>query len=66
MNDVVIQSLADSSNAMVENVGTAVGLVTSQLEAMVTTIAGQPILLLGVGVWLVGAGVGLAKRLIRG
>lgn len=44
---------------------TAVTAVTSGLNSTVTTITGDPIMLLSVAVPFVGATIGLAKRLLR-
>ena len=48
------------------NLGTVFTEVTGWLGDIVSTITGSPILLLGLGIFTVGAVIGLAYRLIRG
>lgn len=48
------------------NLGTVFTQVASWLGDIVSTITGSPILLLGLGIFVVGAVIGLAYRLIRG
>ena len=48
------------------NLGTVFTQVTTWLSSIVSTITGSPILLLGLGIFVVGAVIGLAYRLIRG
>lgn len=45
-------------------VKTVVSFLFEQFSALVTTIAATPILLLPVGIFMAGAVIGLAKRLI--
>ena len=49
-----------------ENLGTVFTQVTTWLTNIVTTITSSPILLMGLGIFVVGAVIGLAYRLIRG
>ena len=51
------------SNALA-NLQTGVDFIVTQFGTMVSTIANTPILLVGVGVFVVGAAIGLARRLI--
>ena len=48
------------------NLGTAVTAVIGYMGEMVTEIVGNPILLIPVAIFLAGAAIGLANRLIRG
>lgn len=58
--------LADGTvNADLTGVTTVVTFLFSQFSALVTTIASQPLLLLSTGIFLSGAIIGLAKRLIH-
>lgn len=49
-----------------ENLATVFTQVTSWMGSIVTTITGNPIYLLGLGIWVTGAVIGLGYRLIRG
>lgn len=51
------------TNAL-SNLQTGVDFIVTQFGTMVSTIAGTPILLVGVGIFVVGAAIGLARRLI--
>lgn len=48
------------------NLGTVFTQVTTWLGNIVGTITGSPILLVGLGIFVTGAVIGLAYRLIRG
>ncbi|MDE6670639.1 MAG: hypothetical protein K2K16_00430 [Ruminococcus sp.] len=50
---------------MPENFTTALTLVWSQIDSCVTTISGNPMMLLAVAIPVAGAVIGLAKRLLR-
>lgn len=50
---------------MPENFTTALSAVWSQIDSCVTTITGNPMLLLSVAIPVAGAIIGLAKRLLR-
>lgn len=50
---------------MPENWTTVVGAVTTGMTNVVTTIKGEPLLLIGFGLSFVGGCIGLAKRLFR-
>lgn len=51
------------TNAL-SNLQTGVDFIVTQFGTMVSTIANTPILLVGVGIFVVGAAIGLARRLI--
>ena len=51
------------TNAL-SNLQTGVDFIVKQFTTMVSTIADTPILLVGVGIFVVGAAIGLARRLI--
>lgn len=53
------------SGAM-EGLTTVVTWLTGQFSGMLSTIVAEPILLLSVGIFALGAVIGLAHRLIRG
>ena len=47
-----------------EVLGTVMTFVTGQFSSMVTTISSQPLMLIPVGVFVVGASIGLVKRVL--
>ena len=47
-----------------EALGTAVTFMTGQFSSMVSTISGEPLMLIPVGVFVIGASIGLVKRVI--
>ena len=47
-----------------ETLGTVITEIMGYMSEMITTISSQPLLLISVGIFLVGAAIGLAKRLI--
>lgn len=49
-----------------DNLTTAWTWITGRMSAIVDTITGNPIYLLGLGFWTVGGAIGLGYRLIRG
>ena len=49
-----------------DNLGTVFTQVSGWIGEIVTTITGAPILLVGLGIFVTGAVIGLAYRLIRG
>lgn len=55
----------DTSSAL-SNLTTAFEFIQTSMTGMVTTILSEPILLIPVGIFVAGAGIGLAMRLIRG
>lgn len=48
------------------NLGTVFTQITSWVTSIVSTITASPVLLIGLGIFVVGAIIGLAYRLIRG
>lgn len=58
--------LAATTSNDLTNLGTVFTQVTSWLSSIVTTITSSPILLVGLGIFVTGAVIGLAYRLIRG
>ena len=48
------------------NLSTAFTQITTWMGNMVTVISSDPLYLLALGVWIVGAVIGLGYRLIRG
>lgn len=68
VSDVVVTPLVDGATGTISAGLTGVQSVVSYLFTefgnLVTTIASQPLLLLPVGVFVCGAIIGLAKRLI--
>lgn len=49
-----------------ENLGTVFTTITGWVASIVSTITSSPILLTGLGIFVVGAVIGLAYRLIHG
>ena len=47
-----------------ESLTTVMTFVTGQFSSMVTTISGQPLMLIPVGIFVVGASIGLVKRVL--
>ena len=47
-----------------ESLATVMTFVTTQFSSMVTTISGQPLMLIPVGIFVVGASIGLVKRVL--
>lgn len=48
------------------NLGTLWTQITSWIGEVVSTITSHPLLMVGLGIFVVGATIGLAQRLIRG
>lgn len=53
-------------NAGIQNLGTLFTWITSRMGTLVNTITSSPVLMIGLGIFVVGAVIGLAYRLIRG
>jgi len=53
----------EPANAMT-NLGTVFTQITTWMSSMISTITGEPILLIGLGIFVVGAVIGLCRRLI--
>lgn len=66
MYDVQVMAEGDTINATLDGVKTVVTYLFGEFGNLVTTIASQPLLLLPTGIFIAGAIIGLAKRLIRG
>lgn len=54
------------ADAGLTNLGTLFTTITGWVSSLVSTITSSPILMLTLGVFIVGAVIGLAYRLIRG
>lgn len=61
-----MSTLNASANTDLANLGTTFTQITNWLRDIVSTITGSPVLLIGLGIFVVGAVIGLAYRLIRG
>ena len=48
------------------NLGTVFTQITSWVQSIVTTITASPVLMIGLGIFVVGGVIGLGYRLIRG
>lgn len=49
-----------------DNLGVLFTTITGWMSTLVTTITSSPVLMIGLGIFVVGAVIGLAYRLIRG
>ncbi len=58
--------LATLEVSALTNLTTAFDFIKTVFSGMVTLIMSEPILLIPVGIFVAGAGIGLAMRLIRG
>lgn len=56
--------LLAEANVGMTSLGTLFTTITGWMSSLVTTIASEPLLLLPVGIFIVGAVIGLASRLI--
>lgn len=54
------------SDAAMNNLQTVFTTVTGFMQSIVSTITSAPLLMLGLGIFVIGAVIGLAYRLIRG
>lgn len=59
-------TLSASSDSAMTNLGTLFTTITGWISSIVSTITSSPILMLTLGIFVVGAVIGLAYRLIRG
>lgn len=57
---------ATTANQGITNLTTLFGTFTGWMTEIVNTITSSPILMLSLGIFVVGAVIGLAYRLIRG
>ena len=55
-----------ANDAGITNLSTLFQTLTGWMQTIVSTITSSPILMLGLGIFVVGAVIGLAYRLIRG
>lgn len=55
-----------ASDTGLTNLGTLFTTITGWIASIVTTITSSPVLMLTLGIFVVGAVIGLAYRLIRG
>lgn len=62
----LIMPLTVTEGADLSNLGVVFTQITSWVTSIVSTITASPILLVGLGIFVVGAIIGLAYRLIRG
>ena len=58
-------TLSTTPSTGLENLGTVFTQIGTWMTAMVTTITSSPILLVGLGIFVFGAVIGLAYRLIK-
>lgn len=61
----MIIPLLNTTNEL-SNLGTLWTQITSWIGEVVSTITSHPLLMVGLGIFVVGATIGLAQRLIRG
>lgn len=54
------------ADAGMTNLGTLFTSITGWMTSIVTTITSSPVLMIGLGIFVTGAVIGLAYRLIRG
>lgn len=55
---------AVATNVMPESVETAVTFIVNQLTSVMGIVTQNPVLCLGIAIWVAGAGIGLFKRLV--
>ena len=55
-----------AADAGMTNLGTLFTTITGWIASIVSTITSSPVLMLTLGIFVVGAVIGLAYRLIRG
>lgn len=66
MFDVSIMLADATADASLSNLGAVFTQITTWVQNIVSTITASPILMVGLGIFVVGAIIGLAYRLIRG
>lgn len=66
MFDVTLFLADATTDASLSNLGTVFTQITNWVQNIVSTITASPILMVGLGIFVVGAIIGLAYRLIRG
>lgn len=55
-----------STSSAMQNLGSTVSTIWTWITGGLATITGNPILLIGLGIFVAGAVIGLVYRLIRG
>lgn len=63
---IVFRTLSAQADQGMSNLGTLFTQITTWISSIVTTITSSPVLMLTLGIFVVGAVIGLAYRLIRG
>ena len=66
MFDVTLFLADATTDASLSNLRTVFTQITNWVQNIVSTITASPILMVGLGIFVVGAIIGLAYRLIRG
>ena len=66
MFDVTLFLADATTDASLSNLGTVFTQITNWVQNIVSTITASPILMVGLGIFVVVAIIGLAYRLIRG
>lgn len=56
----------EGTTSVMDNLTASWQWITERMGAIVSTITGNPLYLLGLGFWTVGGAIGLGYRLIRG
>lgn len=64
MNEIIL--LQAASDTDLANLGVVFTQIASWVTTIVSTITSSPVLLVGLGIFVVGAVIGLAYRLIHG
>lgn len=69
--DILIRGLSmpletSTPDSSLANLGTVFTQITSWVKDIVSTITASPILMIGLGIFVVGGVIGLGYRLIRG
>lgn len=69
--DILIRGLSmpletGTPDSSLANLGTVFTQITSWVKDIVSTITASPILMIGLGIFVVGGVIGLGYRLIRG
>lgn len=66
MFDIIVLAGDVTPDSSLANLGTVFTQVTTWVKDIVTTITASPVLMVGLGIFVTGAIIGLAYRLIRG
>lgn len=66
MFDITVLAGEVTPDSSLANLGTVFTQVTTWVKDIVTTITASPVLMVGLGIFVTGAIIGLAYRLIRG